>query len=109
MTIQGIIYPYEMLSLANYPKDKMAGKRAPRYEFHMFDKKDLFKLAKIPMPFGKYKGCLLIDLPEPYLLWFADKGCPEGQLGELLKLALEIKINGLADLIEPLKNSPTIQ
>lgn len=60
------------------------------------------------MPFGKYQGRLLIDLPEAYLLWFANKGFPDGELGELLKLALEIKINGLEGLIEPLKSLPTI-
>ncbi len=74
----------------------------------LLEKEDLVRLAKIEMPFGKYKGSLLIDLPEPYLLWFADKGFPEGRLGMLLKLALEIKINGLTHLIEPLKKRPTI-
>ena len=70
----------------------------------MFDKQDLVKLATQTMPFGKYQGRLLIDLPEPYLLWFADKGFPQGRLGELMQLALEIKINGLEHLIEPLKS-----
>jgi len=74
----------------------------------LLDKEDLVRLAKTEMPFGKYKGSLLIDLPEPYLLWFADKGFPEGKLGMLLKLSLEIKINGLEHLIEPLKNRPTV-
>ncbi len=74
----------------------------------MFDKTDLLKLAKTSMPFGKYKGCPLIDLPEPYLLWFSNKGFPEGKLGELMQLALEIKINGLEYLIEPLKKLPTV-
>ena len=74
----------------------------------MFDKKDLIKLAKMEMPFGKYQGRMLIDLPEAYLIWFANQGFPEGQLGRLMALALEIKINGLESLIEPLKRMPTI-
>lgn len=74
----------------------------------MFDKKDLIKLAKMEMPFGKYQGRTLIDLPEAYLIWFANQGFPEGQLGRLMALALEIKINGLESLIEPLKRMPTI-
>jgi len=74
----------------------------------MFDKQDLVKLATLTMPFGKYRGRLLIDLPEPYLLWFADKGFPRGELGTLMQLALEIKINGLTHLITPLKGSPNV-
>jgi hypothetical protein len=74
----------------------------------MFDKKDLIKLAKMEMPFGKYQGRVLIDLPEAYLIWFANQGFPEGRLGELMALALEIKINGLEGLIEPLKRTPTL-
>lgn len=71
-------------------------------------KEDLVKLAKTPMPFGKYAGRMLIDLPEPYLLWFSNKGFPEGQLGRLMQLTLELKINGLEYLIEPLKKMPTV-
>ena len=74
----------------------------------MFEKSDLIKLAIMPMPFGKYKGRLLIDLPEPYLIWFSNQGFPEGKLGQLLALALEIKINGLEHIIEPIKRMPTI-
>ncbi|MCP3661579.1 MAG: DUF3820 family protein [Gammaproteobacteria bacterium] len=74
----------------------------------MFVKEDLVKLAKIEMPFGKYKGCCLIDLPEPYLLWFSNQGFPEGELGELLKLSLELHIHGLTDLIQPLKRAHTL-
>ena len=74
----------------------------------LLEKEDLVRLAKMVMPFGRYKGSLLIDLPEPYLLWFADKGFPEGRLGMLLNLSLEIKINGLEHLIEPLKQRPTV-
>lgn len=69
----------------------------------MFEKEDLIKLATQPMPFGKYQGRVLIDLPEEYLLWFARKGFPAGRLGQLLQLALELKINGLEYLIQPLK------
>ncbi|WP_250656216.1 DUF3820 family protein [Alkalimarinus coralli] len=69
----------------------------------MFDKQDLVKLAKVKMPFGKYSGRVLIDLPEEYLLWFAKKGFPEGALGHLLKLALEVHIHGLTHIIKPLK------
>jgi uncharacterized protein (DUF3820 family) len=74
----------------------------------MFEKEDLLKLAKTKMPFGKYRGRLLIDLPEPYLLWFADKGFPEGKLGMLMKLALELRIHGLEYLVEPLKKAPAV-
>ena len=69
----------------------------------MFEKEDLVKLATQPMPFGKYQGRVLIDLPEEYLLWFARKGFPAGRLGGLLQLALELKTNGLEYLIQPLK------
>ncbi|WP_196138657.1 DUF3820 family protein [Aliikangiella sp. G2MR2-5] len=71
----------------------------------MFEPKNLLKLATTQMPFGKYKGWILIDLPEPYLVWFSGQGFPPGQLGELLQLALEIKINGLEKLVYPLKKA----
>jgi len=67
------------------------------------NKQQLIKIAQMKMPFGRYKNSLLIDLPEPYLLWFAREGFPNGQLGELMQLTLEIKINGLERLIEPLR------
>ncbi len=69
----------------------------------MFDKEDLIRVANQTMPFGKYKGRVLIDLPEGYLLWFVDRGFPTGNLGELMKLTLEIKINGLESVIDPLR------
>lgn len=73
----------------------------------MLEKRDLIQLANMPMPFGKYKGKVLIDLPEEYLLWFAKEGFPDGKLGELLQLALEIRKGGLEKLIKPLKGQST--
>lgn len=68
------------------------------------EKEQLIDIANTEMPFGKYKGRRLIDLPEPYLLWFARKGeFPEGKLGELMQLTLAIKIEGLEGLINPLR------
>ncbi|MDO6706811.1 DUF3820 family protein [Photobacterium sp. 1_MG-2023] len=69
----------------------------------MFDKRDLVKLANMKMPFGKYSGRVLIDLPEPYLLWFAKQGFPEGELGRLMAMSLEMQIEGLESVIRPLK------
>ncbi|WKB81653.1 DUF3820 family protein [Cellulophaga lytica] len=63
------------------------------------DNQKLIELAHCRMPFGKYKGRYLVNLPEPYLVWFNQKGFPEGKLGVLLKSMLEIKINGLEDII----------
>ena len=63
----------------------------------------LLNLAKTRMPFGRYKGRLLIDLPEPYVIWFAKKGFPEGELGRMLKILYEVKINGLEYLFKPLR------
>ena len=59
------------------------------------DKKAFTKLATMKMPFGKYRGIRLVDLPEPYLVWFSRKGFPEGSLGDLLRAVYEIKCNGL--------------
>jgi uncharacterized protein (DUF3820 family) len=72
----------------------------------MFDQQDLVKIANYQMPFGRYKDTPLIHLPEEYLLWFVDRGFPTGKLGELMQMTLEIKINGLENLIHPLQKSP---
>jgi len=69
------------------------------------DKTQLLKLARMKMPFGRYQGRLLMDLPEPYLLWFAKQGFPQGELGELLALMLEIRIHGLESILKPLKKT----
>ena len=64
----------------------------------------LSQLVKMEMPFGKYKGRKLCDLPEPYLVWFKREGFPKGKLGMLLETMYEIKLNGLEHLLTPLKN-----
>ena len=64
---------------------------------------DLKKLVEWRMPFGKYQGRLLADLPGPYLNWFAREGFPNGELGALLALMHEIDHNGLKDLLDPLR------
>ncbi|WED28667.1 DUF3820 family protein [Vibrio sp. DW001] len=70
----------------------------------MLEKENLIKLARIKMPFGKYAGRTLIDLPEEYLLWFARKDSfPEGELGDLMQLCLALKIEGLDMVVKPLK------
>jgi len=61
----------------------------------------LTELVKFKMPFGKYKGVLICNLPEPYLVWFYQKGFPEGKLGMLLSTMYEIKLNGLEYLLKP--------
>lgn len=69
-----------------------------------FNTDDLTKLAKWKMPFGKYAGRALIDLPEEYLFWFQKKEFPAGELGKLMKLCLDLKIEGLDGLIKALKS-----
>jgi uncharacterized protein (DUF3820 family) len=64
---------------------------------------DLQRLVTMVMPFGKYKGRLLADLPGNYLHWFAREGFPPGELGRLLALMREIDHNGLSDLLKPLR------
>lgn len=66
----------------------------------------LIKLSKARMPFGKYKDLLLIDLPEPYVIWFSQNGFPEGELGEMMGVIYEIKVNGLEYLFDPLREKP---
>lgn len=64
----------------------------------------LLNVVKTRMPFGKYKGWLICDLPESYLVWFHRQGFPEGKLGVLLSTMYEIRLNGLEYLLKPLKS-----
>jgi uncharacterized protein (DUF3820 family) len=67
------------------------------------DPDQLQRLVTTEMPYGKYKGTLLADLPGNYLNWFAREGFPRGDLGRLLALMHEIDHNGLAELLTPLR------
>lgn len=66
---------------------------------------EVLAAAVMLMPFGRFKGTRLIDLPEPYVVWFKGQGFPAGLLGQRLALMYEIKANGLEKLIRPLLDS----
>ena len=67
------------------------------------DPKILFDVARMKMPFGRYAGRRLIDLPEPYVVWFKGQGFPRGRLGALLETVYDVKTNGLEKLIAPFR------
>ena len=69
------------------------------------DKQFLIDLAHTRMPFGKYKGTFLIDLPEHYIVWYHAKGFPKGKIGMQLGLVYELKLNGLEHLIRTIKKN----
>ena len=71
----------------------------------MLDRQQLLKIARTPMPFGKYQGRLLADLPGHYLNWMAREGFPKNSLGRLLALMHEIDHNGLSALLDPLRSA----
>ncbi|MFN0729756.1 DUF3820 family protein [Polaribacter gochangensis] len=63
----------------------------------------LIDTSKMKMPYGKYKGTFLIDLPEHYVVWYNNKGFPKGKLGQMLGLVYELKLNGLEDIIRKIR------
>lgn len=67
------------------------------------DNELLLKIARTRMPYGKYQGCLLIDLPEPYVVWLNKNGFPKGELGQMLGTVYEVKVNGLEYLFKNLR------
>lgn len=69
------------------------------------DKQFLIDTAHMKMPYGKYKGRYLIDLPEHYVVWYHAKGFPKGKLGMMLGLVYELKLNGLEDILRKIKNN----
>lgn len=68
------------------------------------DPQMLFDLARWRMPFGRYAGRRLVDLPEPYVVWFRRNGWPRGRLGELLQALYTIKENGLEPMLDPFRD-----
>ncbi|MDF2177080.1 DUF3820 family protein [Aliiglaciecola sp. CAU 1673] len=63
---------------------------------------ELMEAINQTMPFGKYAGRKLLELPEPYLVWFNKQGFPDGKLGRQLALIYEVKLNGLEAMLRPL-------
>lgn len=71
----------------------------------MYDRSFLIRLVQARMPFGRFKGRFITDLPVSYLEWFNRKGFPKGELGQFLATMFEIKINGLESLLTPIIRS----
>ena len=67
------------------------------------DQQFLIDLAKVKMPFGKYKGTFLIDLPEQYIVWCSNKGFPAGKLGKQMGLVYELQLNGLENIVKEIQ------
>ena len=80
------------------------GKQAPGLGPVVPDQEVLIQIARMKMPFGRYAGTRLIDLPEPYVVWFKNKGYPKGRLGMLMATLYEIKSNGLEPLLAALRD-----
>ncbi len=89
---------YEKDSFMNSDNNESGTPVYPDYHY-------LLKLAQAKMPYGKYAGRYLVDLPESYVVWFSRTGFPEGELGDMLRTVYEIKTNGLEYLFESLKGS----
>ena len=68
------------------------------------DQQFLIDLAKMKMPFGKYKGTFLIDLPEHYIVWYKTEGFPKGKLGQQMGLVYELQLNGLEDIVRKIRS-----
>ena len=67
------------------------------------DKQILIDLANMKMPYGKYIGRYLIDLPEHYIVWYKNKGFPAGKIGKQLELVYELQLNGLEDIVREVR------
>lgn len=63
----------------------------------------LIDTANMKMPFGKYKGIFLVDIPEYYMVWYRNKGFPKGKLGDMMALVYELQLNGLEDILRKVR------
>lgn len=68
------------------------------------DHKELLKLARARMPFGKYEGRYLSDLPEYYLVWYRQKGFPKGTLGKQMEMVYELQLNGMEGILRTIRS-----
>lgn len=104
MTIDPI-RPPRKTGFTTSSRSEWRGTRQDRKAVHntRMQNPDLEHLVTVTMPFGKYKGRLIADLPGPYLNWLAREGFPRGEIGRQLALMHEIDHNGLRDLLEPLR------
>jgi len=68
------------------------------------DETILIDICRTKMPYGRYQGRLICNLPEPYLVWYKEHGFPQGRLGMLLGTMYEIKLNGLEDILKPIRS-----
>jgi len=69
------------------------------------NKQFLIEVANMKMPYGKYKGRFLVDLPEHYIVWYRNKGFPKGKLGLQLGLVYELQLNGLEDILRKIRKN----
>ncbi len=89
------------MALSEDPEDEA---KSPESDTPEPDTEMLVEIARMRMPFGRYAGTRLIDLPEPYVVWFRNRGFPRGRLGELLATLYEVKANGLEAMLAPLRD-----
>ena len=69
------------------------------------DKEFLIATANMKMPFGKYKGHYLADIPEYYMVWYKNKGFPKGKLGNMMGLVYELRLNGLEGILRKIRDA----
>jgi len=69
-------------------------------EFNQKEKQEFIDALNQIMPYGKYKGHRLYELPGHYLAWFHRQGFPDNKLGQQMALVFEIDHNALKPLFQ---------